>query len=72
MTDKTIVFIIIAVMSTIVFIWNALKIEDGCYSIPEKIKKQENFAKELSDIVWGIILIIGVFILLAVSILKLF
>ena len=72
MSDKTIVFIIIASISSIVFIWNGIKIESSCYSISEKIKKQEDFAKELSDIVWGIILIIGVFILLASSALKLF
>lgn len=72
MTDKTIVFIIIALISTLVFIWNGIKIESSCYSIPEKIKKQEDFAKELSDLVWGVILIIGVFILLAISILKTF
>lgn len=72
MSDKTIIFIVIASISVIVFIWNAIKIESGCYSIPEKIEKQEDFIEELSDIVWGSISIIGVFILLAISILKLF
>ena len=72
MSDKTIVFLIIASISTIVFIWNGIKIESSCYSISEKIKKQENFAEDLSDLVWAVILIIGVFILLASNALKLF
>ena len=72
MSGNFIVLIIIVTISVIVFIWNGLKIEAGCYSISDKIKKQEDFAKELSDMIWGVILIIGVFILLAVSVLKLF
>ena len=42
MSDKTIIFMVIASISVIVFIWNGIKIESSCYSIPEKIKKQED------------------------------